>query len=206
MRNLGPDEPYGGGEPGVDFASADLDTTGQVLQFRVVALTSHDTSTPPHRLRLPRFVPLGPPTRARQVSLNEVDSAVLPDVGPRAALLGTVGGGGGTPLMWDDAISERPERDTTEIWEIHNFTEDAHPIHLHQVQFQVVDRQPFDGPARGPEPWETGTKDTIVAYPGEITRIKAFFDLPGLYVWHCHILEHEDNQMMRPYFVGPPTA
>jgi FtsP/CotA-like multicopper oxidase with cupredoxin domain len=80
--------------------------------------------------------------------------------------------------------------------------EDAHPIHIHEVQFQVVARQPFAGPARPPESWETGFKDTVIAYPGEITRIKATFDLPGRYVWHCHILEHEDHEMMRPYIVG----
>jgi spore coat protein A, manganese oxidase len=86
---------------------------------------------------------------------------------------------------------------------------DAHPIHVHEVFFEVVDRQPFDsstgalGPARPPESSETGLKDTVIAYPGEITRIKATFDLPGIYVWHCHIVEHEDNEMMRPYVVGP---
>lgn len=57
--------------------------------------------------------------------------------------------------------------------------------------------------ARPPEPNETGYKDTVIAYPGEITRIKATFDLPGPYVWHCRILEHEDNEMMRPYFIRP---
>jgi spore coat protein A, manganese oxidase len=72
------------------------------------------------------------------------------------------------------------------------------------VQFQVVDRQRIDrGGSRRPEHWETGYKDTVIAYPGEITRVKAKFDLPGRYVWHCHILEHEDNEMMRPYRVGP---
>ena len=86
---------------------------------------------------------------------------------------------------------------------MHNFTEDAHPIHIHEVGFEVVNRQPFDGVARPPEPWETGRKDTVIAFPGEITRVKARYDLPGLYVWHCHILEHEDNEMMRPYFIGP---
>ena len=54
-----------------------------------------------------------------------------------------------------------------------------------------------------PEPCETGSKDTVIAYPGEIARIKATYDLPGFYVWHCHIVEHEDNEMMRPYHVGP---
>jgi spore coat protein A len=105
-------------------------------------------------------------------------------------------------LGWSDPISENPALNAIEIWELHNFTEDAHPIHIHEVQFQVVDRQPFGGGARGPEPWERGFKDTVIAYPGEITRVKAQFDLPGLYVWHCHIVEHEDNEMMRPYSVG----
>jgi FtsP/CotA-like multicopper oxidase with cupredoxin domain len=107
------------------------------------------------------------------------------------------------PLGWDDPISENPDLNAIEVWEMHNFTEDAHPIHIHEVQFQVVDRQPFDGAARPPEPYERGFKDTVIAYPGEITRVKALFDLPGLYVWHCHIVEHEDNEMMRPYHVGP---
>ena len=53
------------------------------------------------------------------------------------------------------------------------------------------------------EPGETGFKDMVIAYPGEITRVKALFDLPGLYIWHCHIVEHEDNEMKRPYFIGP---
>ena len=53
-----------------------------------------------------------------------------------------------------------------------------------------------------PHAWEKGLKDTVIANPGEITRFMATFDLPGLYVWHCHILEHEDNEMMRPYYVG----
>jgi spore coat protein A len=119
--------------------------------------------------------------------------------------------------MWMDEITENPMVGDTEVWEIYNFTADAHPIHLHEVQFQVVNRQPLladeegmtlapatlAGPPTGPEPSETGYKDTVIAYPGQVTRIKATFDLPGLYVWHCHIVEHEDNEMMRPYFIGP---
>ena len=73
-----------------------------------------------------------------------------------------------------------------------------------QVQFEVVDREGIaTGDVRGPEPSETGFKDTVIAFPGEITRIKALFDIPGIYVWHCHILSHEDNEMMRPFCVGP---
>nr|WP_220296745.1 multicopper oxidase domain-containing protein [Streptomyces sp. MBT84] len=54
-----------------------------------------------------------------------------------------------------------------------------------------------------PEPWERGFKDTAIAYPGAVTRLRATFDRPGQFVWHCHMLEHEDNDMMRPYRVGP---
>lgn len=78
-----------------------------------------------------------------------------------------------------------------------------HPIHIHLVQFEVVARQDMTtGAVIEPEPWETGRKDTVIAYPDQITRVKARFEREGLYVWHCHILEHEDNEMMRPYCVG----
>jgi bilirubin oxidase len=205
LINEGPDEPFGGGVAGRDFAAADPATTGQVMKFVVVPLASTDTSVPPYRLALPTFTPLGPATNTRRVSLNEEDSAVLEGVGPREAELGIVDEFG-TPvnLSWDHPITENPALGATEVWEIHNFTADAHPIHIHEVQFQVVNRQQFGRRnARRPERWETGYKDTVIAYPGEITRVKATFDNPGLFVWHCHILEHEDNEMMRPYRVGP---
>jgi bilirubin oxidase len=99
-------------------------------------------------------------------------------------------------------VTENPTRGATEVWELHNFTEDAHPIHLHLVQFEVLNRQPFGGTARAPEAWEAGTKDTVIALPEEITRVRARFDIAGRYVWHCHIIDHEDNEMMRPYQVG----
>jgi FtsP/CotA-like multicopper oxidase with cupredoxin domain len=203
LRNLGPDEPFGGGEPDGDFDAADPDTTGQVMQFRVVSSRDRDTSKRPDKLRLPRSRSLSKADRRRAVSLNEEDSAVLADVGPRAALLGTMNGDA-NPLEWDDAISERVAVGSTEIWELHNFTADAHPIHIHEVQFEVVGRQPFDGPTRPPERWEEGRKDTVIAYPGEITRVKAQFGVAGRFVWHCHIVEHEDNEMMRPYSIGDP--
>jgi len=57
-----------------------------------------------------------------------------------------------------------------------------------------------------PESWETGFKDTVTAYPGQVTRVRAKFDNPGQFVWHCHIVEHEDNEMMRPFRVGPPQG
>jgi bilirubin oxidase len=131
------------------------------------------------------------------------DPSAVP-FGPTMALLGTVMPNGElNPLPWEDAITENPAEGATEVWEIHNSTEDAHPIHIHQVQFEIVGREDAAGVVRPPETWETGTKDTVIAYPGEITRVKATFDRAGQFVWHCHILEHEDNEMMRPYAVGP---
>jgi len=224
LLNLGPDEPFGGGTPGVDFPSADPATTGQVMQFRVIPAASVDKSTPPMSLGLPAVTALGASATTRQVSLNEQMSMsvrtseengnIVLDCdngeafGPTSALLGTVNPDGtGHPLLWMDNISENPGVGDTETWEIHNFTVDAHPIHVHQVQFQVVNREnKTTGVVRGPEPWETGYKDTVIAYPDEITRLKAKFDIQGFYVWHCHIVEHEDNEMMRPFHVGPIPA
>jgi bilirubin oxidase len=227
LLNLGPDEPFGGGEPDVDFDSADPNTTGVVMQFRVGS-AKPDASKPPSQITLPVRTPLGPETVTRQITLNEMMSMnvkasmdgsgnIVSDCangeffGPTAAVLGTLNADGTSqPLMWVDPISENPALGATEVWEIHNFTVDAHPIHLHEVMFEVVNREAFDSispyygqPARQPEAWETGVKDTVIAYPGEITRVKARFDIPGLFVWHCHIVEHEDNEMMRPYAVGP---
>ena len=148
------------------------------------------------------------------------------------------------PLAWDDPITETPKLGSTEEWQIFNFTEDAHPIHLHQVQFQVLEKQEIiftddvanDGSDGGSDgipddinhdgkitigeagtnndiflgavtersdlsPEETGNQDTVWVGPGEVLSIIAEFDLPGDYVWHCHILSHEDHEMMRPYQV-----
>ncbi|HEY5912375.1 MAG TPA: multicopper oxidase [Verrucomicrobiae bacterium] len=214
MLNLGPDEPFGGGTPGVDFNIADPDTTGQVMQFRVVSSTGADVSTPPDRLKLPPPPEVGTVNLTRQVSFNELDSAVLPNVGPQIGLLGEVDlsnpdAPAGTPMRWMDQVTETPIVGSTEIWEVYDFTEDAHPFHLHQVEFEILNREVFDplspdrGVVRAPEAWERGRKDTVIIYPGEITRVKAHFDIVGRYVWHCHMVEHEDNEMMRPCEVMP---
>ena len=123
---------------------------------------------------------------------------------PKAALLGTIDPlGNSLPQLWSDPLTQNPALGATEIWELHNLTVDAHPIHVHLVQYQIVDREDIvTGVVRPPEATELGWKDTVIAYPGEITRFKAQFDIPGLYVWHCHILEHEDNEMMLPFCVG----
>ena len=200
LINEGPDEPFGGGVPGTDFPAADPRTTGQVIKLVVGPRTGADTSTPPDNLDLPAPRRLGRARKTQRVSLNEEVSTVLAGVGPIEADLGTLSKveHEGIPLGWDEPITEKPREGATEIWELHNFTADAHPIHIHEVQFQVLDRQPFGGAKRRAESWESGLKDTVIAYPGEVTRVKAKFDRAGLFVWHCHILEHEDNEMMRP--------
>ncbi|MHC4586286.1 MAG: multicopper oxidase family protein [Planctomycetota bacterium] len=216
LQNIGPDEPFGGGTPGVDFDPADPETTGQVMKFIVMSTPGRDKTTPPMDLILPAIMPLGPEVTTRHLTLNEEESQTVlvsedgnnivldcndgEVFGPTAALLGTITDGA---LKWSDPITEDPTAGDTEIWEIHNFTEDAHPIHVHLIMFQVLNREDSDENVRGPEPWETGWKDTVIAYPDEITRIKARFDIAGMYVWHCHIVEHEDNEMMRPYIVLP---
>jgi spore coat protein A, manganese oxidase len=120
---------------------------------------------------------------------------------------------------WHAPITEKPTLGTTEIWELVNLTDDSHPIHLHLVRLQILDRRRFDpfefqakgtlrftGPAQPPEAHEAGWKDTVRADPGMVTRIIVPFEgYAGRYVWHCHILEHEDNEMMRPYEVLPPS-
>jgi len=139
--------------------------------------------------------------------------------GPSEAVLGNVDADGmAMHKMWADTISENPAVGDTEVWEFYNFTADAHPMHVHEVVFEVVDRQALvldpltgepvqpvvlDGAPRPAEAWERGFKDTVIAYPGEVTRIRAKFDNSGTFVWHCHIVEHEDNEMMRPYRIGP---
>jgi FtsP/CotA-like multicopper oxidase with cupredoxin domain len=221
LGNVGPDEPFGGGAPGVDFDSADPASTGQIMQFRVIPAVAADPTTPPQFLTLPAITPLPAATVTRRVALLEELSAFFADA-PAEALLGTVAGdpnaapGVWTKRLWMDTVTENPAVGATEVWEFYNATVDGHPMHIHEVAFEVVNRQPIlvdEGAGTvqvvpgsvpvPPEPWETGFKDTVIAYPGQVTRVKAQFNTPGQYVWHCHIVEHEDNEMMRPYRIGP---
>lgn len=217
LGNLGPDEPFGGGVPGVDFISSDPATTGQIMSFNVVPAVAVDPTTPPQFLQLPAIVPLPVETVTRPLALMEMMS--MHHDGPAEAMLGIVDGDG-MPMhqMWSDPVTENPVVGATEVWEFYNFTADAHPMHIHEVTFEVVNRQALEvnmdgeavpparlvGDPRPPEAWESGFKDTVIAYPGEVTRIRAKFINPGQFVWHCHIVEHEDNEMMRPFRIGPP--
>ncbi|MCB0185097.1 MAG: multicopper oxidase domain-containing protein, partial [Caldilineaceae bacterium] len=221
LGNVGPDEPFGGGVPDVDFMSADSSSTGQVLEFHVMPGRKLDLSTPPKFLILPPVPSLPAASVTRALGLLEEMSGFFAE-SPSAALLGTIDGdpnsvsGIWTKRVWMEEVTENPPVGATEVWEFYNATADAHPMHVHEVVFEVLNRQDIfvneetqevqDLPGSvptPPQPWETGFKDTVIAYPGQVTRIRAQFNTPGQFVWHCHIVEHEDNEMMRPYRVGP---
>ena len=210
-------------------------TVGQVMLFRVVPPTGPDASIIPAQLATVNR--LSNPTLTRVMTLNEM---MVVD-GPIGALL--------NGMMFESAATEYPTLGTTEMWEVVNMTGDAHPIHLHLVQFQLLNRQrinarryenafnaanpvmpadtyvpvPVDPYLKGKptpaDPNERGWKDTFRMNPGEVTRVLIRFapqdDSPAFafdataepgYVWHCHILEHEENDMMRPYHLVAPGA
>jgi spore coat protein A len=266
-------------------AAADPKTVGQIMQFRVIKpMSGTDNSYNPAGGGSLRGTPL-----VRLVTPNTVAPAVIPDYTRQLTLNEVMGALGPLEVLvnntkWDAPITENPREGDTEAWKIVNLTADAHPIHLHLVQFQLVSRQAFNVtkynkayaaafpggtlvdpmtgisttyapgvfmPAYGPplgyntgvlgllggnpdinpylqgaprpaNPNEQGWKDTFVMYPGEVTTVIARWaptDLPAStprgnlrftkfqvaegpgYVWHCHIIDHEDNEMMRPYKV-----
>jgi spore coat protein A len=184
-------------------------TTGRVMAFRVRADAVHDTSRIPDTLRsesLPRLEPTAP---ARELILFEGKDAH----GRLKTQLGTARHG---VLNWHDPVTEDPLLNAVEVWDIHNTSPDTHPIHVHLVHFQVLGHRRFKGRVadngvlsdvrwleseRPPLRDERGPKDTVRVPAGTRTRIIARFDRPGRYVWHCHILSHEDHEMMRPFVV-----
>jgi FtsP/CotA-like multicopper oxidase with cupredoxin domain len=193
------------------------------MQFRVVPAAGPDPTTPPRYLTLPAIAPLPAATVTRPLAL--IEHMAMDFDGPTEAMLGTVEGnpaiapGVWMHKMWMDEVTENPAVGATEVWELYNTTGDAHPMHIHEVVFQVVNRQDIvvDEMTREvqlapgsatvpPEPWETGFKDTVIAYPGQVTRLRMKFEVAGQFVWHCHIVEHEDNEMMRPFRIGPAPA
>jgi len=196
-----------------------------LMQFRVSLPLSQPDHPLPSQLAL---VPLMDPDaadRRRQLLLAEMADPTTGD--PIVTMLGTAADGA---LHWDSPVTEDPRVGSTEVWEFINTTSDAHPMHLHLVRFQVLDRQKFDlnlylstgeisliGPPEAPAANERPAwKDTVIVYPGDpangvgsLTRVIQRFELPSgasvppgdmmQYVWHCHMLEHEDNEMMRPF-------
>jgi spore coat protein A len=222
--------------PYPDGGMPDLPELMKIVVGTPVAPRNPDQTVPAAHLRLPAVPRLRP----------------TPGI-PERELVGqeTEDPATGTPVVmkfngWGsmDPVTDKVRAFTTETWAWINLTGDAHPMHMHLVSFQIVDRQPLDvdgytaawnaylasgrqhhlkpvlarfltGPAVPPEPEEMGGKDTAKAYPGFVTRVRATFDLPwtstldldpasrsfGTWVYHCHILEHEENDMMRPFEV-----
>jgi FtsP/CotA-like multicopper oxidase with cupredoxin domain len=221
--------------------ASEKQTLGQIMQFTA---TSQSGSTPFNLSQAPS--PFNPtlsvasfptlPTATKQRIFTMVEIMNQNSIMESALLDGQT---------WSAPISEKPEVGTTEDWVIVNPSEDPHPIHLHLIQFQLVQRQAFNGSAymndwaslngtpplnhttinvpnlnsylsgspQPPQPYEQGWKDTIIVNSGEVVTFRVRFAQqdgsnfpfdatagPG-YVWHCHLLEHEDNDMMRPYKV-----
>ncbi|RJS54714.1 copper oxidase [Bacillus subtilis] len=183
------------------------ETDANIMQFRVTKpLAQKDES------RKPKYLASYPSVQNERIqNIRTLKLAGTQDEYGRPVLLLN-------NKRWHDPVTEAPKAGTTEIWSIINPTRGTHPIHLHLVSFRVIDRRPFDiahyqesgalsytGPAVPPPPSEKGWKDTIQAHAGEVLRIAATFGpYSGRYVWHCHILEHEDYDMMRPMDITDP--
>ena len=177
-----------------------------IVQFRVAATGTKDTSSLPATLRPVARIPEAQAVKTRRLTLDETMDKVQQSMGMML-----------NKTPWHMPVTEKPLINTTEIWELVNLTEDTHPIHLHLVRFQLLDRRTFDafayqdkgelhfyGSPAAPGPEEAGWKDTVQCESGSVTRIIVPFEgYSGRYVWHCHILEHEDNEMMRPFEVLP---
>lgn len=179
----------------------------QLMQFRVAGRASAKSAPLPTTLRPVLAIAESAAVKTRTLTLNEYED---PKTHAMLMLLNAT--------HWHEPVTERPVLDTVEIWRLVNLTEDIHPIHLHLVRFQILDRQTFDadeytftgtmkllGKPAPPEPNESGWKDTVRAEPGMVTRIIVRFEgYAGRYVWHCHVLEHAANEMMRPFEVVVP--
>jgi spore coat protein A len=179
----------------------------QMMMFKVGTTVSEpDTSSLPMHMKTIERMDPSSAVKTRQIVLNQVN---MPDGTPMLQMNGKA---------WHDPIEEKPVRGTTEVWELVNALSDEHPFHIHLVQFQVLDRRPFDpdkyastgqvvytGPAEPPAPNEMGWKDTVRTQSYAVTRIIIRFEpFSGYYVYHCHILEHEDMDMMRPFQIVDP--
>jgi spore coat protein A len=178
-----------------------------LMQFRVSQSGTRDTSSIPQILRPVPKIAESSAVKTRWLTLVEIDDLVQR---PVKMLLNNT--------EWHKPVTESPVLDSVEIWNLVNLIDDPHPIHLHLVRFQVLDRRAFNvnaywatgevkytGPVVLPEPGEAGWKDTVRADGRMVTRIIIRFEgFTGRYVWHCHILEHEDNEMMRPFEVVAP--
>lgn len=191
LQNIAPGPP----SPGTEL----------IMKFRVGReLKSPDTSTIPKELMPLHKMEPELAIRERTMHLDETTD----HYGRVVHLLNN--------RMWDAPATEKPEIDTIEIWHLVNHFTFPHPIHLHLVHFEILGRKEFsaadfdkDGnyifdinKLTPPLKYENGPKDVVRTEPGQVTSIIMHFkEHCGDYVWHCHILEHEDYDMMRPLVV-----
>jgi spore coat protein A len=176
-----------------------------VMQFQVSANKVFAPSSLPSTLRPIARIPESAAVRTRELTLGDYQNRL-----GRSSVMLLNG------AHWDMPVTENPLLNSTEIWSFINLTDDSHPIHLHMVRFQVLGRRPFDlsvyqltgkivftGPAVVLAANELGWKDIVRVDPTTVTRIIVKFEgFAGRYVWHCHMLEHEDNEMMRPFVIS----
>jgi spore coat protein A len=190
----------------------------ELMQFRISEAQAEVHAPLPATLRTVTRIAPSAATKTRVLTLNQYQDIKVTGK-PTCSTPPNLN----TPRMlmlldgkrWLEPVTEKPALGDTEIWTFLNLTEDTHPIHLHLVRFQVLDRQQFDvdryltkgtlkllnKPVQ-PQPEELGWKDTVRADAGLVTRIIVRFEgYVGRYVWHCHLLEHAANEMMRPFEV-----
>jgi len=216
--------PYPGGDPINDYlvdVANGVSGPATLMMFNVVAGSLPGNAATSLPTVLPRIAALGAPNVVMPVTLNEgwdPQGRLLQMIGNFTPTLAEHGGYGsdfldpanpGLPI-----VHETHTNGQIEEWSIVNTTADVHPMHFHIVNVQIVSRQSIDmvqfmttagirpvGPAMGPDPNERGWKETVRMYPGQITRVRMIFPpgYTGHYVWHCHILEHEEHDMMHEF-------
>ncbi len=235
VENILGDSPFGGDLPEVEDLFPDR-RTDRVMAFDVEVPFNQmvvDSNISDGYFLGGDVAVIAPVTRTRKLALFEgtdEHGRLQPLLGTAEEVTDVTGFSVNGAMPWHTPITENPGLGDTEIWEIYNATGDAHPVHVHLVHFEVLDRQRFTaksieqpllqhngefgvgfrlekiktkGKKRVLDASEQTRRDMVMALPGEVTRIKMTFDKPGRYVWHCHILSHEDHEMMRPFHVGP---
>ncbi|MGW5983671.1 multicopper oxidase family protein [Bacillus mycoides] len=172
----------------------DLDNpTGEIMEFQVTKrLPCPDKSKIPCKLSNIDFIPVEKVKKVRRLTLNDSED----EFGRLMLLL--------DDKEWDDPVTETPLLNSVEIWELVNLTVGIHPIHIHLVNFRVLDRHDLNGNLLAPLPADFGLKDTVLVAGEQTVRIIMKFEpYSGDYAWHCHRLEHEDHDMMRPLKIIP---
>lgn len=202
LGNLGPDGFFGGGQPGVDFPPADPETTGNILTFDVVPARGRDRSTPAKSLSLPALDKHDKPRTVRRLAttmhfhhLSTPERPLNPPFVASATMMGVIHGQPGgrvhiKELMWSDPVTENPSVGDTEDWVIYNVPQEVgvpHPIHIHEAPFEVVERGTFS------YDYTTDYTHGVLKHLDQVP----LGDLEN---------GHQDNEMMRPFRVGPVQA